>query len=165
MPLIRNIYMYNTDARSRVMSITATKMFRPGSARDGHTHMQIFDVRLHRLQLLPNVRGRLLAAAGMMGRGGRGGGRAGSVPALQVRGKDHLLRHGVLPQGEDADEATAKENEIPLKWSVFCGKSVYFLCYVKCHLGFLIPHLRRILAMDSSLLSRSWAEKRRTVLG
>ena len=88
--------------------------------------MQIFDVRLHRLQLLPNVRGRLLAAAGMMGRGGRGGGREGSVPALQVRGEDHLLRHGVLPQGEDADEATAKENGNPLKWSVFCGKSVYF---------------------------------------
>ena len=137
MPLLRNIYKYNTDARSRVMSITATKMFRPGSARDGHTHMQIFDVRLHRLQLLPNVRGRLLAAAGMMGRGGRGGGGAGSVPALQVRGKDHLLRHGVLPQGEDADEATAKENEIPLKWSVFCGKKCLFFC-VMCNatLGF-----------------------------
>ena len=97
-------------------------MFKPGTAREGRkgglTHMQIFDVRLHRLQLLPDVRGRLLAAAGMMGRGGRGGGE-GSVPAFQVRGEDHLLRHGVLPQGEDADEATAKENENSLKWSVW----------------------------------------------
>ena len=108
----------------------ATKMLKPGSAREGKkgglTHVQIFDVRLHRLQLLPNVRGRLLAAAGMMGRGGRGGGREGSVPALQVRGEDHLLRHGVLPQGEDADAATARENENSLKWSGFCEIMVYF---------------------------------------
>ena len=102
--------------------------------------MQIFDVRLHRLQLLPNVRGRLLAAAGMMGRGGRGGGREGSVPALQVRGEDHLLRHSVLPQGEDADEATAKENGNPLKWSVFLWKKCLFLCFVLCEMPPWVSH-------------------------
>ena len=63
--------------------------------------MQIFDVRLHGLQLLSNIRGRFLPATS---NGGRGGGVCrGRWPVLpfQIRGEDDLLRDGVLPKGED----------------------------------------------------------------
>ena len=129
-PLLRNIYKYNTDVRAFVNHGIKRKCFGPVQTREWRrgdvTHMQIFDVRLHRLQLLSNVRGRLLVATGMMGRGGRGGGE-GSVPAFQVRREGNLFRHGILPQGEDADEARAKENENPLKWSWFC-EFFFYLC-------------------------------------
>ena len=64
--------------------------------------MQIFDVCLHRLQLLSNVGRRFLAAPASGGDVGRGR-RGGPVLAFEVRGQDDLLRHGVLPEGEDTD--------------------------------------------------------------